>query len=80
MENMENIFGIVKVGERGQIVIPKQARELFEIKTGDSLLVIGHKDKGIALIKTTLIRNLAAKILESLSKFENNDNKYGQNK
>ena len=37
------------VGEKGQIVIPKQARELFGIKPGDTLLLLGDKDRGIAI-------------------------------
>lgn len=73
---MGNIFGVVKVGERGQIVIPKQARELFGIKPGDSLLVIGDKDSGIALVKTTLVKNIVSKILESLNKFEKEETGY----
>lgn len=46
------IFGMVKVGDRGQIVIPKYAREVFGIGTGDRLMVMGDKTKGgIALAK-----------------------------
>ena len=37
------------VGEKGQIVIPKQARELFDIKPGDSLLLLGDEERGIAI-------------------------------
>ena len=37
------------VGEKGQIVIPKQARELFGIKPGDTLLLLGDKNRGIAI-------------------------------
>jgi len=37
------------VGEKGQIVIPKQARELFDIKPGDTLLLLGDEDRGIAI-------------------------------
>lgn len=37
------------VGEKGQIVIPKQARELFEIKSGDTLLLLGDIERGIAI-------------------------------
>ena len=37
------------VGEKGQIVIPKQARELFEIKPGDTLLLLGDETRGIAI-------------------------------
>ena len=35
------IFGTVKVGERGQIIIPKEARQVFDIKAGDTLIVLG---------------------------------------
>ena len=37
------------VGEKGQIVIPKQARDLFEIKPGDTLLLLGDRERGIAI-------------------------------
>ena len=46
------VFGIVKVGERGQVVIPKHAREVFKINPGDKLVVLGDtKQCGIALAK-----------------------------
>lgn len=46
------VFGIVKVGERGQVVIPKHAREVFKINPGDKLVVLGDtKQGGIALVK-----------------------------
>ncbi len=51
VENDKYFFGICKVSERGQIVIPKEAREVFNIKAGDSLLLLGDKKKGLALIK-----------------------------
>ena len=46
----KHVFGMVKVGEKGQIVIPKSARDLFGITPGSSLLVIGDEESGIALI------------------------------
>ena len=52
--NDKYIFGVCKVGERGQIVIPKDARKIFDIKAGDSLLLLGDKNKGLALIKTVV--------------------------
>lgn len=57
--NMKNdkdkqIFGVVRIGDKGQIVIPKEAREVFGLKPGDSLLVLGDKTKGIALVKTKI--------------------------
>lgn len=47
----KHIFGIVKVGERGQIVIPKEARDLFNIKKGDGLFLLGDEEKGLAILK-----------------------------
>ena len=46
-----HLFGNVKVGERGQVVIPKEARELFGINPGDKLVVLGEDGQGIALCK-----------------------------
>ena len=40
---------MVKIGEKGQFVIPKQARELFNLQPGDEILVLGDKEKGIAI-------------------------------
>ncbi|MED3550031.1 helix-turn-helix transcriptional regulator [Cytobacillus praedii] len=49
----KQFFGVVKVGERGQIVIPKQAREMYQIHAGDKLVVLGEDvTKGIAILKT----------------------------
>ena len=46
-----HIFGIVRMGERGQIVIPKKARDIFELHAGSELLVLGDEAQGIALQK-----------------------------
>ena len=49
----KHMFGLVTVGERGQIVIPKQAREIFGIRKGDKLLMIGDEtrgNRGLALV------------------------------
>lgn len=45
------IFGMVKVGDKGQIVIPAKARKIFDINPGDNLIVLGDEFKGIAIIK-----------------------------
>ena len=55
-EQGKYIFGVVKVGDRGQIVIPKDARELYGIKAGDSLLVLGDS-KGMAILKTEIFQD-----------------------
>ena len=59
------IFGIVKVGDKGQIVIPKDARQHYEIKPGDSLMILGDQ-KGIALLKTDIFQGLIDQALEGL--------------
>lgn len=56
-------IGICKVGEKGQIVIPKEARDMFNIKSGDSIIVLCDKEKGIALLKADTIENLTDTIL-----------------
>ena len=47
----KHIFGMVKVGDKGQIVIPAKARKIFDIHPGDSLIVLGDEGQGIAIIK-----------------------------
>ena len=58
----DKFVGIAKVGEKGQIVIPKEAREMFDIKSGDSIVVLCDKAKGIALLKAEEIEDLADKV------------------
>ncbi len=48
----------VKVGPKGQITIPKEAREMFSIREGDTLMVMGDKKRGIALLKDDLFYEL----------------------
>lgn len=57
-ENGRYIFGTATVGERGQIVIPVKARRLFGITPGDRLIVLGDKNRGLALIKADEILNM----------------------
>jgi len=47
----KHIFGMVKVGDKGQIVIPAKARKIFDIQPGDNLIVLGDEGQGIAIIK-----------------------------
>ena len=57
------IFGVCKIGEKGQIVIPKEARNLYNLKPGDSLLMLGD-EKGMALVKTEVFSSVANEILK----------------
>ena len=54
----------VTVGEKGQIVIPKKARELFQIRPGDTLLILGEESKGLIVSRPELLRDLADEIFE----------------
>ena len=60
--NRDKFVGISKVGEKGQIVIPKEARDMFDIKSGDSVIVLCDKSRGMALIKADAIEDLTDKI------------------
>lgn len=46
----KHMFGMVKVGNKGQIVIPAKARKVFQIEPGDNLIVLGDESQGLALI------------------------------
>ena len=61
------IFGTVKVGDKGQIVIPKDARKAYGIQPGDTLMMLGDQ-KGIALLKTELFQNMIDRAMEGLTK------------
>lgn len=61
--NKNKYIGICKVGEKGQIVIPKEARKMFDIKPGDSVIVLCDKKKGIAIVKSDVIEYLADEIM-----------------
>ena len=58
----DKFVGIAKVGEKGQIVIPKEARDMFDINSGDSVIVLCDKEKGIALLKADAIEDLTDKV------------------
>src|SRR5690625_291836 len=46
----KHVFGAITVGERGQIVIPKKAREIFNIDAGDTLIIVGDEERGLAIV------------------------------
>ena len=71
------MYGIVTVGERGQIVIPKEARDQFNIKPGDKLIVIGDIKKGIGVVKADVMKELALKILGVFGEVKRKTNEEG---
>lgn len=68
-------FGSVKVGERGQIVIPSKARKIFKIQPGDQLLVFGDTNKGIGIIKATELENFAINLFKNFEIHDKNNSK-----
>lgn len=63
-----------RVGEKGQIVIPKEAREIFGIEAGDTLLLLGDENKGLAIVKGSIFSELFEKVLSSDRSDGENDN------
>ena len=61
------IFGVVKVGEKGQIVIPRDARKVYDIKPGDALLLLGDQ-KGMALVKTEIFQSAVDQVMGDIAK------------
>jgi len=55
--------GIAKVGEKGQIVIPKEARDMFDINPSDTVVVLCDKKKGMAIVKSKVLEDTMDKIM-----------------
>ena len=60
----KHLWGTVTIGSKGQIVIPKNARDTFYMKEGDRLVVLGDESQGIALIKAEIFENQMQEMLE----------------
>lgn len=67
-QSAQRVYGTAKVGDRGQIVIPKEARELFKIKPGDTLLILGESETGLIISRPELLNDLANEILNNVKK------------
>ena len=66
MEKSEGKYAwTVTVGEKGQIVIPKQAREIFKINPGDTLMILGDESRGLAIPPKRAFAQFAATIFET---------------
>ena len=63
MPKGKHVFGTVKIGDKGQIVIPKEARLVFGLSPGDSLLVLGDEENGIVLARAEVLNHVAMEIL-----------------
>ncbi len=65
-QTTQKVFGTAKVGDRGQIVIPKEAREFFGIEPGDTLLILGKHETGLIVTKPETLNDLANRIFQSV--------------
>ena len=59
-------IGVCKVGEKGQIVIPKEARDMFGIVPGDSVVVLCDREKGMAVVKAEVMEEFTDEILKGI--------------
>lgn len=64
-----------KVGEKGQIVIPKEAREIFGISPGDTVLLLGDINQGLAIVKNDVFMRFAEAILQAQKPEQKEDDK-----
>ena len=62
----KHLFGIVTVGDKGQVVIPAKARKIFDIKPGDQVVVLGDEGQGLAIVKAKSFLDLADRIRKNL--------------
>ena len=67
-KSKQRVFGTAKVGDRGQIVIPKEAREFYGIDPGDTLLLLGDEETGLIVTRPEVLNNLASQILNNVKK------------
>ncbi len=57
---------MVKIGEKGQFVIPKEAREIFDFQPGDEILVLGDREKGIAVLPKSKQQEFVQQIFNNM--------------
>lgn len=69
----EKYAWMVKIGEKGQFVIPKEARDLFDLQPGDDILVLGDTKRGIAILPKEVQREHISRIFSELDDNEEED-------
>ena len=65
-----HVFGVVTVGDKGQVVIPHKARKIFHIKSGDRMIVLGDETQGLALIRESDLLNLMNEVKKEGNQYE----------
>ena len=64
-QGKNRVFGTAKVGDRGQIVIPQEARRFYGISPGDTLLILGNESSGLVVTRPEVLNHLADQLLGS---------------
>ena len=64
--NNEKFAWMVKIGEKGQFVIPKEARDMFDLQPGDEIVVLGDKKKGIAIVPKEMQKEYISRIFAEI--------------
>lgn len=75
----KHIFGTVTINEQGQMTLPKEAIDHFDLKTGDCLVVLGQDDEGLALVEAKIFEERMNFIIEQING-KNHNNKYNSNR
>lgn len=70
MKRDGKLMSTVKVGEKGQFVIPKEMREMFGIEAGDTLLLLADRERGIAIVRNEDYLNFAEAIFKAQNEGE----------
>lgn len=65
-KHKKHFFSSVKVGIKGQIVIPNEVRAMFDIKPGDTLILVAEENHGIGIVKDSMMYNLTLNVLEKI--------------
>ena len=73
------LFHTVKIGDRGQIVIPKDVREMFDIRPGENLAHVANKEQGIGILKESHMQEFASMMMKGLSKLGGDSNRKDSN-
>lgn len=66
MDRSRNFIATVKIGPKGQIVIPKEVRDMFSLSSGDSLVLLADIDRGIALQRAECLNDIVHSIVEGI--------------
>ena len=74
-DNKKRFISMVTIGEKGQIVIPKAARDMFDLKPGDSIVLLADKKRGIALVQNDKLMKIAESVFqETFSEVDDSHN------